>query len=315
MNSNEQSKYPLVSVIIPTYNRGHLIKKAINSVLNQTYKNLELIVVDDASTDNTEEIISTITNPNLIYIKQSSNLGPSVARNKGIEIAKGELIAFLDSDDQWYPEKLEKQINLLLNSDKSIGAVYCGMEFYDFKTNERIGEHIITVDIKNNFTSGKYFLTPPMVTVLAYKSVLEEVGGLDSNLKANEDTELAIRICKKYNFALVNESLVKVTRNHEQLMANNENYIKAREIIFNKHYDFLSKDILFGLAKQISSYNILNGNFTKAKNFIYKALRIKPFDVKTIAQLVLLTISPRTTKKFYSNKYKEAPKLSGLKTG
>ena len=314
MNNNNIDN-PLVSVIIPTYNRGHLIKKAIKSVLNQTYKNLELIVVDDASTDNTEEIISTITNPNLIYIKQSSNLGPSVARNKGIEIAKGELIAFLDSDDQWYPEKLEKQINLLMNSDKSIGAVYCGMEFYDFKTNERIGEHIITVDIKNNFTSGKYFLTPPMVTVLAYKNVLEEVGGLDSNLKANEDTDLAIKICKKYNFALVNEVLVKVTRNHEQLMANDENYIRAREIIFNKHYDFLSTDILFGLAKQIANYNILSGNFDKAKEYIKKALKIKPTNLKSIAQLIGIALFPAFTKKVFSTKHKNAPKLSGLKTG
>ncbi len=315
MNRHKKINNPLVSVIIPTYNRGHLIKRAIESVFNQTYKNIEVIVVDDASTDNTEEIILGIGNPKIIYIKQPSNSGPSVARNKGIEIAKGELIAFLDSDDQWYPEKLEKQVNLLLNSDKTIGAVYCGMEFYDYKTNKRLGEHIITVDIKKNFTSGRYFLTPPMVTVLAYKHVLDEVGGLDNNLKANEDTELAIRICKKYNFALVNESLVKVTRNHEQLMANNENYIQAREIIFNKHYDFLSKDILFGLAKQIIGYNILNNNLAKARIFIYKALRIKPMDLKTIIQLIILTIFPQSIKKFYNKKYKEAPKLSGLKTG
>ncbi len=312
MNNNKD--IPLVSVVIPTFNRAHLILKSINSVLQQTYKNIELIIVDDASSDNTEEVVTNLKDERIRYVKQEKNLGPSVARNKGIELANGKFVAFLDSDDQWYPDKIEKQVNLLMKSDESVGAVFCGMEFYDFKTNERIGEHLITVDIKENFTKGKYFLTPPMVTILAYKNILQEIGGFDDRLKANEDTELAIKICKKYNFALVKEILVKVTRNHKQLMTNNENYISAREIIFDKHYDFLSKDILFGLAKQIANYNILKNNFVKAKDYTKKALEIKPTDFKTILQLFSLSLSPALTKRIFSAKHKNAAYLSGLKT-
>jgi len=305
---------PLVSVVIPTYNRGHLIKDSIESVFNQTYKNIELIIVDDASTDNTKEIVTSIKNDRLVYIRMEDNRGPSAARNKGIKTAKGEIVAFLDSDDRWYPEKTEEQVKLLINSGKPVGAVFCGMEFYDYKTKEKTGEHIITVDIKKNFLKGKHFLTPPMVTVLAYKKVLEEVGGLDETLKANEDTELAIKICKNYEFALLNKVLVKVTRNHEQLMANDKNYIKAREIIFYKHYDFLSKDILFGLAKQIANYSILHSDISKAKKFTIEALKLRPLNIKTIGQLALLAISPGLTKKIFSEKHSGTVKLSGLKT-
>jgi len=305
---------PLVSVIIPTYNRGHLIEDSIKSVFNQTYKNIELIIVDDASTDNTKEVVTKLNNDKLVFIELKENSGPSVARNKGINIAKGEIIAFLDSDDRWYPEKTEEQVKLLINSGKPVGAVFCGMEFYDYKTKEKTGEHIITVDIKRNFKTGRYFLTPQTGTVLVYKSVLEEVGGFDERLKANEDTELAIRICKKYNFALLNKILVKITRNHEQLMANDENYIQAREIIFYKHYDFLSNHILFGLAKQIANYSILHSDISKAKKFTIEALKLRPLNIKTIGQLALLAISPGLTKKIFSEKHSGTVKLSGLKT-
>ena len=101
---------PLVSVIIPTYNRGRLILDSINSVLNQTYKNIELIVVDDCSTDNTEEILKSINDSRIKYVKLEKNSGACIARNKGIELSTGEFIAFNDSDDLWITTKLEKQL-------------------------------------------------------------------------------------------------------------------------------------------------------------------------------------------------------------
>lgn len=101
---------PKVSVIIPTYNRAHLIGRAIKSVLNQTYKDFEIIIVDDGSTDKTEEVVKDFKDERVRYIRREKNKGGSAARNTGIKAARGEYIAFQDSDDEWLPEKLEKQM-------------------------------------------------------------------------------------------------------------------------------------------------------------------------------------------------------------
>ena len=121
------NKNPTVSVIIPTYNRAHLVDRAIQSVLNQTYKDFELIIVDDGSTDNTEDIIKEFQKKDerIKYIRHEENRGGSAARNTGIKAAKGEYIAFLDSDDEWLPIKLGRQISEFTNKSK-IALVYTG---------------------------------------------------------------------------------------------------------------------------------------------------------------------------------------------
>ncbi|MBW4614360.1 MAG: glycosyltransferase family 2 protein [Desmonostoc vinosum HA7617-LM4] len=107
---NQLLEEQLVSVIIPTYNRAHLISVSLNSAINQTYRNLEIIVVDDASVDNTEESVKSIGDSRIRYIRHQINCGGSATRNTGIEAATGEYIAFLDSDDIWAPEKIELQL-------------------------------------------------------------------------------------------------------------------------------------------------------------------------------------------------------------
>ena len=139
----------LVSVIIPTYNRAHLIKRSAESVLNQTYTNLELIIVDDGSTDDTEEVVKTLNDNRVTYIKQP-NQGACAARNNGIDHAKGEFIAFQDSDDVWHEDKLEKQIKCL----KETGADFC---FCSVKTSTSLGfkkKSKFVNDIKELFGIG-----------------------------------------------------------------------------------------------------------------------------------------------------------------
>ena len=116
----------LVSVILPLYNRAESIVGAINSVLDQTYRNLELIVVDDASTDQSIELVEAISDPRIRLLRHETNQGAAAARNTGIEAAKGGYVAFQDSDDEWLPEKLDKQMQVFLAAPEGVGAVYCG---------------------------------------------------------------------------------------------------------------------------------------------------------------------------------------------
>lgn len=117
---------PTVSVILPTYNRAHLVGRAIQSVLDQMYQDFEIIVVDDGSGDNTEEIINGFTDTRIRYVKHQKNKGGSAARNTGIKLAKGKYIAFQDSDDEWLPDKLEKQMKAFKKASDEVGVVYTG---------------------------------------------------------------------------------------------------------------------------------------------------------------------------------------------
>ena len=122
-----------VSIIIPTYNRGHIIKKALHSIYSQTFEDYEILVVDGGSTDNTEKIIKEecIRNSRIKYIKHKINRGISVARNTGILNSEGEYIVFLDSDDSWLPTKLEDQIQAIQRSSDTIGLIYTGFLIRD----------------------------------------------------------------------------------------------------------------------------------------------------------------------------------------
>lgn len=303
---------PLVSAIIPTFNRAHTLGESIKSVLNQSYKNIEIIVVDDASQDNPKEIIKSFVQ-NIRFISLKTNKGAAAARNKGIDIAEGDFIAFLDSDDIWYPTKIEKQVSALKNTEQNVGFNFCNLELIDFKTKEKIKEEKISANLKNNFTRGSYFLAPQTSSLLIKKNALYKIGGFDEKLPAHQDTELAIRLCKYFDYKMLDEALVKVTRNHQQMMNIPQNYIIAKEIILDKHKDFLSKKILFSLSKQIANYYILTNNYVRAKKYVDYALRFNPKDITTQLQKVLFSIAPFSIRFLYKWKYKRIPNTSGLK--
>jgi len=139
--------HPKVSVIIPTYNRANFLRSAIQSVLNQTFKDFEVIVVDDASTDNTRQLIHEFVDDRICYIAHNKNRGGSASRNTGIESSKGKFIAFLDDDDMWMPTKLEKQL-LLVNMNPEISVVYTGARIID--KDGKAGRQLQNPSLKGN---------------------------------------------------------------------------------------------------------------------------------------------------------------------
>ena len=119
---------PIVSVVIPTFNRAHLIMRALQSVLTQTFTAWETIVVDDGSTDDTETVVLSLGDSRIRYCRQPENRGPAAARNRGMREAKGEFIAFLDSDDEWFPDKLELQVARFRELPETVGLIYTGAQ-------------------------------------------------------------------------------------------------------------------------------------------------------------------------------------------
>jgi len=203
-------KNPKVSVIIPTFNREKLIIRSINSLLNQTNQDYEIIIADDASTDNTAEVIKSLKNDKIRYFRLEKNSGQCVTRNKAIKIAKGEYIGFLDSDDEWLPEKIEKQLAVFETSiDPDLGAVYCGFIEKDEIKNQTsiINRDNLKGNIYGSLLRGFCPSTPTMF--LVKKKALEKVNGFDENLPTFVDYDLWLRIAKEgFTFDYVNEPLI-----------------------------------------------------------------------------------------------------------
>jgi glycosyltransferase involved in cell wall biosynthesis len=203
-------KNPKVSVVIPTHNRAKLITRALDSLKNQTNQDFEIFIVDDASTDNTEDVINSYNDSKIRYIRLSENVGQSKARNVAIKQANGEYIGFLDSDDEWLPEKIEKQLKLFEQSkDPKLAAVYCGSLEKDEiqnKTSVHNGGNV-RGDIYVKLLSGFCPSTPTLF--LVKKTVLHEVQGFDEFLPTFVDYDLWLRIARLgHTFDVVDEPLI-----------------------------------------------------------------------------------------------------------
>lgn len=217
---------PLVSVVIPTYNRAHLVCDALNSVLRQTYRPLEILLVDDGSTDQTNQVAATWWDDAMeeelvtFHFIEQENQGGNVARNTGIKNATGEYIAFLDSDDEWHPLKIEKQISVFENA--SVGAVYCGLQHIDLLRKK------VIEPTKRQYPSGNLLsqmlirdVTAATSTYIVKREVFDNVGFFDETLQARQDWDLWIRIALEYHIGVVPEVLVNFREHAGERTASN----------------------------------------------------------------------------------------------
>jgi len=195
-----------ISVVIPTYNYGRFVHEAIDSVLAQTCAPLEIIVVDDGSTDGTEQIVRAYGD-RVRYIRQE-NAGVGAARNNGIANARGEYVAFLDSDDVWLPEKLAKQL-ARFDADPDLGLVYVGAERFD-----ESGTLSVALDGMEGWIASELLRLERSVIssgsgTLLPKRVAEEVGGFDPDLQPSEDWDFCYRVALRHRIGFVPEVLVR----------------------------------------------------------------------------------------------------------
>ncbi|MCT7968523.1 glycosyltransferase [Laspinema sp. D1] len=295
---------PKVSVVIPTYNCKRFIKETINSVLSQTYLDFEVIVIDDGSTDGTAEILNDYGST-LRYIYQK-NKGQGAARNVGIRACNGEYIAFLDSDDMWLPNKLERQM-ALIDSGSSINFVYCDVEVFEHLSGQRLflahqlfkpyeGNNIASKLLINNFI----FSCTPLIN----KKVFEEVGYFDESrlLQGLEDWDMWLRIAASYPLAWIPEPLGRY-RIHDANMIGNSNYdplkfhqqwiavIKRITEIYPQVYAPVYSQAMSNAYWNTSAKLLSKSQNSQARQLLYSAIRHYPLCSKSYL-LGVLSLMP-----------------------
>ena len=230
-----------ISVIIPTFNRGNLIGNSITSVLNQTYKNLEVIVVDDGSTDNTKAEIDKFKDERIRYIKLENNTGGSNARNIGIKEATGKYISFQDSDDIFHPEKLEKQINNIIN--KNCNLDFCKINvIFNSSYNHYVPcksqeENILKGNIFTELISKGNFISTQ--AILVNKNFIKKFY-FDNNIPRMQDYDLILRMIPKVKISFTNEVLVDLYIQKDSIQKSKTKLKKAIYILLNKKFKFNS---------------------------------------------------------------------------
>ncbi len=276
----------LITIIITTYKRSNLIERALKSVLNQTYKNLEIIVVDDNANEpeerrKTKEIIEKYDN--IIYIQNEKNLGGALSRNEGIYRAKGKFIAFLDDDDEYREDKIEKQYDLFVqHKGEKVGLIFSNEKSIDYNVN------IIYQQMMGCIAPTSFWFVP--------KKVLEEVNYFEDT-PCKQDSILLLKILVKgYTAYKVPENLV-VFNEHDSnsgisgtKLSNIEGMNNYRDWC-RKYYDMLDNqkqinDVEYNFSKQLVTLYIFNNMKKEAKTELKNMIKLKPFNQKTILAII-----------------------------
>ena len=283
-----------VSVVIPSYNRAHLVKRAIDSVLNQTYREFEVIVVDDASTDGTAEIVKGLADQRVRYVKHQANRGVSESRNTGIKAAKGHLIGFLDSDDEWLPHKLRKQIDRFNELPSDTGVVYGACLMVD----EETGKPIRVVTPKNRGDVSRDMLLRDFVvspTPLVKKECFEKAGFFDGDFSTSEDWDMWLRIAQHYKFDFVRDVVARYYTSPDQVTKDVSKVVQGYLKFLTKHEALIAGNpsILAYHFKTIAELYLVHHEYHLANAYYARAIRTDPRNLPLYLHLVAARVAPR----------------------
>lgn len=270
---------PKVSVIIPAYNSAQYVGEAVESALAQTYKDHEIIVVDDGSTDNTKEVLSPYTSRIKYFFQE--NRGAPAARNFGISRSRGRYVAFLDADDLWLPDKLEKQV-MALESNPHLAFVSSGTYAVNAQ-NQIIGVWNKNPQIKENFGNLLENNFIYILTVVVRRDCLDKVGGFDERLFPSDDYDLWLRLAKRYPFGYIDAPLAKYRIHQNNSCKNVPKKISSYRLLFKKTeiwggVSFLKKHIRLAKVYYFAARSFhLSQNFLMAAKYYLIAILTFPF--------------------------------------
>lgn len=266
---------PLVSVIIPAYNRAGTIERAARSVLKQSLQDFEVIVVDDGSSDKTVDVVENLADNRIRLLRHESNLGAGPARNTGMQAATGHYIAWLDSDDEWFPDKLHVQIDAMRQASSEYRASYTAYE-------------IVQKDVSKTYFSlesdeKKLFLgsdKAPGSTLLFEGALLDEIGLLDISLRRFEDWDWLLRYCRKYRLLGVNHPLARIYYSARRSPASIESStlaFVAKHSEYLRRYGIFRNKVISKRWMEVASYYAQEPNLGKMFRYMTKAFSAYPF--------------------------------------
>jgi len=291
---------PLVTVVIPVFNGEPFVAKAVESVRAQTMNDVEIIVVDDGSTDGTQAVLAQLERTHLIHWYQQDHGGPARSRNRGIESARGEFIALLDCDDVWLPDKLAAQLSIM-RGDPEVGLVHTDFDVVD--EHGAVLEHVSARQspepIVQAFVGGHTALPS---TLLIRKEVLQKVGALRPELYGSEDSDLTVRLYTVTKFACIDRVLVrKLQRGHgyrdmafDEVM-HREKVLSSRELFLNglEEMQPLNRSQRGALDREWANYFLLRGRAAEklrrsadARRYYRQAIQKAPFRLRGYTRLI-----------------------------
>lgn len=277
---------PLVSVVLPTHNRLHVLPRAVHSVLGQTYTDLELIVVDDGSNDGTAEWLASLSDTRLRHLKLEERRGAAAARNAGVRAARGQLVAFQDSDDEWLPSKLELQVAALMSAPQGvdwIGGSYLvwgeGRPRYVRSSRLEHGQ-----DYATDLLEGQPFVTP---TWLVRRERLHEVGLFDESMPCLEDWDLIFRLDLRCRFWAVPQMVLVRHGSTDSVFGDLQKRRVGLTVMLARHSDRWEAHPAWAAHywAELARLHSLCGDDMTALACFLRSLRLQPLRLRTVSQM------------------------------
>jgi glycosyltransferase involved in cell wall biosynthesis len=307
---------PKISVVIPTHNRAELLALAIRSALGQTFREIEIIVVDDASSDHTPKVVESFGSDKIRYVRHENCRGPAAARNSGIDQACGEYVAFLDDDDEWFPRKLELQMEVMRKSPSSVGLVYSGYVVVDSQSGKVLGER---VPEKRGDLSKEMLVENHIggtTCALIRRNCFESVGVFDERLPPFEDYDLWIRLSQQFQFDYVKEALFRYCIHSNNISSNLDARWKAMDMMLQ----------MYGAARSMKKY-LSSGYFSLGVGYcnrkemrtgrraLRKAVQLNPWDIRHYSYLLAAGLGAENFGLIHGLKSKLVRSLRGTPSG
>ncbi len=286
---------PKVTVIIITYNRSQLLKTAMQTVLDQTFEDFELLIIDDCSPDDTEDTVKSFHDPRVRYVKHAQNQREGGARNTGMQHAEGEYIAFLDDDDEWLPNKLQLQVDLL-DARPEVGLVHNALINFYADTGEEVEVRqpveAVSGQVFDRLLQDNFVI---LSTIMARKTCFDAVGPFDVSIPSGLDYDMWVRISQHYEFAYIDVPLIRYRLHLANLGSNFNLQIRGQEAFFKKYEAYTStpgKPNSMRYFRHGLLYGFIH-DFKQARRIYLKSIRLYPLNPKPYVAFLMTFLGPR----------------------
>lgn len=277
---------PKVSVVMPTHNRAKELPKSIQSVLSQSFSDFEFIIIDDASTDNTEDVVNGFKDCRIIYKKLINNVGAAEARNVGIRFAKADIVAFQDSDDEWTSSKLEISLREL-TAQENIGAVFSKFIQVSHSGCRLMPVGVYTFDPDNVYLSLLWQNHVGTPTLVAKKKYIDMAGGFTKEMPRYQDWELALNLARITEVKYIEQPMLLSYVTAGSITQNEAAHGKALELLYEQHHEVISEDKELEAAwfYRLGDAQICNGDRTGLAS-LFKAWIRCPNNIRYLVKLL-----------------------------